>query len=143
MLYKLTVEWINRKHTIFMEEPSKCKLQMSRQAKQKEKKKEMLEQVSVFFSQQPLHWCSVQNSNDSVHHFNSETAGIQQLMQNLHQLSLYRLILSVYFMIWYVKKNLNTAVEGHCLKTDLAFTGRQIHLLDSHQQQSSALVEIF
>lgn len=37
-----------------MEEPGKCKLQMSRQAKQK-KRKEMLGQVSFFFSQQPLH----------------------------------------------------------------------------------------
>lgn len=35
-----------------MEEPSKRKLQMSRQAKQK--KKEMLEKLSVFLSQQPL-----------------------------------------------------------------------------------------
>lgn len=57
---------------------------MSRQAKQEGEKKEMLEQMSVFFSQQPLHWCSVQNSNDSVHPLNLETAWIQQLqlMQN-------------------------------------------------------------
>lgn len=36
--------------TIFMEETSKRKLQMSRQAKQKKKRKDMLEQRSIFSS---------------------------------------------------------------------------------------------
>lgn len=96
----------------------------------------MLEQISVFFSQQPLHCGSVQP-------FNSETARREQLqlMQNWTPVFSVRDSFSLCTLTWYIKKKLNAAVEEHCLRQILPSQANIF--LDSHQQQNSVLVEIF
>lgn len=109
---QIKCQW-TRKHTIFMEEPSKRKLQMSRQAKQKKKKREMLEQPSIFFAQQPsTHRCSGRRYERHWTVTNRSSLPTWKLPGHsscnwckvVDQFSLYRLVLCVFYDFTHYQK---------------------------------------